>query len=56
MVVQIHMKDEFDAKGDDEKPDLWNRHKLRLETFQVDMMQAMWERLQPYVLTGVALS
>ena len=56
MVVQVHMKEEFDAKGDDERPDLWNRHKAHLETFQVEMMQAMWERLQPYVLTGVVLS
>ena len=27
MVIQVHMKEEFDGKGLDERPDLWNRHK-----------------------------
>jgi hypothetical protein len=49
MVVQIHMKEEFDAKGDNEKPDLWNRHKATLESFQVLLMQAMWEKLRGYI-------
>jgi hypothetical protein len=52
MVIQIHMKDEYDARGDAERPDLWNRHKAQLEIFQVQMMQAMWEKLTPFIRTG----
>ena len=55
MVIQVHMKDEFDAKGDAERPDLWNRHKAVFEIFQVMLTQAMWEKLQTYVLTGEGL-
>jgi hypothetical protein len=55
MVVQVHMKEEFDARGDDERPDLWNRHKAQLELFQVQLMQAMWEKLDPYIRTGASL-
>ena len=55
MVIQVHMKDEFDAKGDAERPDLWNRHKAVLETWQVLITQEMWEKLQSYVLTGRGL-
>lgn len=52
MVIQVHMKEEYDAKGDAERPDLWNRHKAVLESFQVLLTQAMWNKLQQYVLTG----
>ncbi len=55
MVIQIHMKEEYDARGDDERPDLWNRHKAQLEIFQVQLMQAMWEKLQPYISRGSGL-
>jgi hypothetical protein len=55
MVIQVHMKEEFDAKGDGERPDLWNRHKAVLETWQVLITQAMWEKLQTYVLSGGGL-
>ena len=55
MVIQVHMKDEFDAKGDAEPPDLWNRHKAVFELFQVMITQQMWEKLQTYVLTGGGL-
>lgn len=52
MVIQVHMKEEYDAKGDAERPDLWNRHKAVLESYQVLLTQAMWNKLQQYVLTG----
>ena len=52
MVIQIYMKDEFDAKGEDERPDLWSRHKAVLETYQILVTQEMWEKLQDYVVTG----
>ena len=52
MVIQIHMKEEYDARGDNERPDLWVRHKAQLETFQVQMMQAMWEKLTLFIQTG----
>jgi hypothetical protein len=55
MVIQVHMKEEFDSKGDAERPDLWNRHKAVLETWQVLITQAMWDKLQTYVLTGGGL-
>lgn len=55
MVIQIHMKEEFDAKGDNERPDLWNRHKAQLEIFQVLLVQAMWEKLQSYITSGRGL-
>jgi hypothetical protein len=55
MVIQVHMKDEFDAKGDAERPDLWTRHKAVFEIFQVMLTQAMWGKLQTYVLTGGGL-
>lgn len=55
MVIQVHMKEAFDARGDAERPDLWNRHKAVLESYQVQLTQAMWEKLQGYVLTGEGL-
>lgn len=55
MVIQVHMKDEFDAKGDAERPDLWSSHKAVFDILQVMITQAMWEKLQTYVLTGGGL-
>jgi hypothetical protein len=55
MVIQVHMKEAFTAQGDAERPDLWSRHKATLETYQVELTQAMWEKLQDYVLTGKGL-
>ncbi len=55
MVIQVHMKEAFDAQGDAERPDLWNRHKAVIETYQVQLTQAMWDKLQIYVLTGGGL-
>lgn len=55
MVIQVHMKNEYDAKGDAERPDLWSRHKQTLDTYEVLNTQAMWNRLQNYVLTGAGL-
>ncbi|HKQ48365.1 MAG TPA: hypothetical protein VJZ71_09880 [Phycisphaerae bacterium] len=54
MVVQVHMMDEYDTTGD-ERPDLWSRHKNQFEIFQVQFMQAMWEKLQPYIFSGIGL-
>jgi hypothetical protein len=51
MVVQVHMKDEYTARHD-ERPDRWDRHKFQLETFQVQMMQAMWDKLTPFIASG----
>jgi hypothetical protein len=55
MVIQVHMKEAFTAKGDAERPDLWSRHKAVLETYQVELTQAMWEKLQSYVQTSGGL-
>ena len=52
MVIQVYMKDEYDAKGDAERPLLWNQHKNALDTYQVLLSPQMWGKLQEYVLTG----
>jgi hypothetical protein len=53
MVIQVHMREEFDAES--EKPDYWNRHKYMLEVKEVQLKQAMWDKLQGYVLGGGGL-
>lgn len=55
MVIQVHMREEFDARGDAERPDLWNRHKQTLESFEVLYTQAMWDKLNAYVRDGEGL-
>lgn len=55
MVIQVHMKEEYDAKGDAERPDLWSRHKLTLDTYEILYTQAMWNKLKDYVVTGARL-
>jgi len=55
MVIQVHMKEEFDAKGEAERPDIWARHKAVLDSYHIQLTQAMWENLQEYVLTGEGL-
>lgn len=55
MVIQVHMREEFDAKGEAERPDLWNRHKATLEIYQVRLMHDMWDKLQNYVDSGGGL-
>jgi hypothetical protein len=56
MVVQVHMQEEYSAKGDNERPDLWGRHKLQIESFEVLLMQVMWDKMQPFILTGKGLN
>jgi hypothetical protein len=56
MVIQVHMKEEFDSKGEAERPDIWARHKAVLDSYHIQLTQAMWEKLQGYVLTGEGLS
>ncbi len=56
MVIQVHMREEFDAKGEAEHPDLWIRHKAVLELKEVQLKQAMWEKLKSYVLSGGGLN
>jgi hypothetical protein len=55
MVIQVHMRQEYDSKGDAERPDLWIRHKLVLESKEVQLKQAMWDKLQSYILSGGGL-
>lgn len=52
MVIQIHMREEFDAKGETERPDLWARHKVMLDLKEVHLKQAMWQKLRVYVDAG----
>jgi hypothetical protein len=56
MVIQVHMAGEFNAKGEEEQPDLWTRHKQILESKEIQLKQAMWDRLKEYVGTGGGLS
>jgi hypothetical protein len=55
MVLQVHMREEFDARGETERPDLWARHKVILDLKEVQLKQAMWDKLQSYVNFGGAL-
>jgi hypothetical protein len=55
MVLQVHMREEFDARGETERPDLWARHKVILDLKEVQLKQAMWDRLQTYVNFGGGL-
>lgn len=55
MVVQVHMQQEFTAKGEEERPDLWLIHKQAFERNQINLKQAMWEELKDYVETGRGL-
>lgn len=55
MVIQVHMREEFDAKGETERPDLWARHKVMLDLKEVHLKQAMWEKLRAYVDFGAGL-
>ena len=55
MVLQVHMREEFDARGETERPDLWARHKVILDLKEVQLKQAMWDNLQTYVNFGGGL-
>lgn len=55
MVAQVHMQSEFTSRGESEPPDLWSRHKLAYENYQIQYGHDMWEKLQEYVLTGGGL-
>jgi len=55
MVAQVHMQKEFTNRGESETPDLWSRHKLAFENYQIQYGHEMWEKLQEYVLTGGGL-
>jgi hypothetical protein len=55
MVLQVHMREEFDARGESERPDLWARHKVILDLKEVQLKQAMWDKLQTYVNFGGGL-
>jgi hypothetical protein len=55
MVLQVHMREEFDARGETERPDLWARHKVILDLKEVQLKQAMWDKLQTYVNFGGGL-
>ena len=35
MVAQVHMQKEFTHRGESETPDLWSRHKLAFENYQI---------------------
>jgi hypothetical protein len=52
MVIQVHMREEFDARGETERPDLWARHKVMLDLKEVQLKQAMWEKLRGYIDLG----
>jgi hypothetical protein len=52
MVIQVHMREEFDAHGELERPDLWARHKVVLDLKEVHLKQAMWNQLKSYVEIG----
>lgn len=55
MVVQVHLRQEFDERGESERPDLWARHKVILELKEVQLKQAMWDKLKSYIDFGGGL-
>ena len=55
MVGQVRMREEYIERGDDERAEVWARHKAQLEEYQVELMAQMWQALQPYILTGRGL-
>lgn len=54
MVIQVHMREQF-IKGTEQRQDLWVGFKAAMERFEIQLAQPMWEKLNPYVLTGGGL-
>ena len=54
MVVQVWMTEEFTRKGEQQRPDFWAAHLAAMDRHRVRLVQEMWQRLEPYVLGGVA--
>ena len=53
MVVQVWMTEEFTRKGEQQRPDFWAAHLAAMDRHRVRLVQEMWQRLEPYVLSGV---
>jgi hypothetical protein len=52
MVAQVQMQDAFTKLGPNERPEVWANHKIRLESFQIQVTRPMWTKLTDYVVTG----
>jgi hypothetical protein len=52
MVAQVHMQDAFTKLGPNERPEVWANHKIRLESFQIQVTRPMWTKLTDYVVNG----
>lgn len=53
MVVQVWMTEEFTRKGEQQRPEFWAAHLAAMDRHRVRLVQEMWRRLEPYVLSGV---
>lgn len=56
MVIQVHMQSDYTRKGEGERPELWASHRNANDRHRVRIVPQMWERLEPYVGSGEALS
>lgn len=52
MVAQVNMQDAFTKLGPNERPEIWANHKIRLESFQIQVTRPMWTKLTDYVVNG----
>jgi len=55
MVQQVHMREEYTERGQDERADQWAGHKAALERIEVELSQSMWEQLSAYAQHGEGL-
>lgn len=55
MVVQVWMTEEFTRKGEQQRPEFWAAHLAAMDRHRVRLVQEMWQRLEPYVLSGVSV-
>lgn len=55
MVVQVHMQEEHTKRGEDEQQQFWALHKAAIDRYEVQVLQQMWDELEPYVFAGGGL-
>lgn len=55
MVMHVHMQNQFTAQGEGETGALWADHWAAFQTFQVQYIPLMWEKLQVYASSGAGL-
>jgi hypothetical protein len=49
MVVQVWMGEEFTRKGESQRPDFWAGHLATMNRLEVQIVQQMWKKIEPYI-------